>query len=302
MFIGYNFFSDQDSLNPTMNDMGKISKVKLQNGKFDEIKIDNDNANSYNSNNEEWQYPTVLLCRFTDDLSGGNVNFTGLTVTKLRLRRRKIEDLNDWWIIAEVPYNDESNLNFELFDYTNESDQEYEYALTPVLEDGTEGNYVTNQVISEFESAFLLDKEKSYKFFYDLKYGSTTRVSPSAKFEPLGSKYPIIVKNSLLDYDEGSVNTLILSSETENSHGKIDKKSEVKHRKTLMSFLANASPKILKDSNGNMWCISIMDNPSVDYLNELNQALGRIQFNWTEIGDSESKEDMYNLGLIEGSD
>lgn len=302
MFIGYNFLSDEDSLSPTMTNIGEISKVKVQNGLFDELKIDNDNDNTYSSNKESWLYKTVLLAKFEEDLSAGNINFADMTVTKLRLRRRKIEDLSDWWTITEVPYNNESQLSFELFDYMNESNQEYEYALVPVTEGGTEGNYITNQILSEFESSFLLDKEKSYKLFYDLEYSRTERISPSAKLEPIGSKYPIIVKNSELNYEQGSLKALTLSSETENNYGEINRKQEVKHRKALLDFLTNGKAKILKDSNGNIWCVSIVDTPSIEYKNELNQALASTSFNWCEIGDIEDKNDMYNLGLIEGSD
>ena len=55
---------------------------------------------------------------------------------------------------------------------------------------------------------------------------------------------------------------------------------------------------LLKDGNSNIYIISILGSPGIDYINELNQGLAYISFSWAEVGDSNSTQDLTNNGLL----
>ena len=293
MFLGYNFIGDQDSLNPTYNSVGTIKKIIMKNGIYDEFII-NKEVDLYNKNKENWSVPTIIFAKFQNNTESGNINFNGETVSKLRIKRRETTDFSEWKLMKEYDYTEESQV---IYEYLNQANQEYEYALVAVMSNGTEGNYNTEKITSEFDGAFVLDSEQSFRLIYDLSYGATTRNTASQTYQPKGSKYPIIIKNGNMNYDSGSVNATILTSQTE-LNGDINAYDEVKNRKELMNFLTNGKAKVLKDSNGNLWLISIEDKPSMDYFNELNQSIAKCSFEWVEIGDSTDENDLINLGLL----
>lgn len=301
MFVGYNFISDENSGDPSQVDISTIHNVKIQNGIFDELLINQESNSNYNTNKETWSIYTRLLCTFSGNLLAGNVDFAGENVEYIRVKRRKIEDF-EWWTLTDIPYDD--ILDFETFDFLAGSNQEYEYALLPVLADGTEGDYITSTIFSEFYSTFIVDKDKSYKLFYDLEFGNTERVTKTGIFEPIGSKYPIVVSNSQLNYERGSINATILSPDIENNYGKITPKKEVEYRKAILDFFTNKMPKLLKTHNSEIKIIMIVDNPNpnIEFFNDLNQEIAKISLSWIEVGDSQNKEDMYYANLIERID
>lgn len=296
-FVG---FSPIKNIATNQLDIGAIDSVILTNGIYDEIKADRNGDLEYSTVKEVWGVFTRLLATFDGNLNGGNVDFQQKNITAIRVKRRKVDDFNNWWTLVDIPYNAE--LSFETFDYLTESDTEYEYAFVPLTSDGTEGLPSTNTILSEFDGTFIADKKNSYRLLYNLSYGNVTRTTSSAKFETLGSKYPIVVNNADINYEEGSITALVLSTDTVQNNGVINKKKEVENRRALLDFLTNKKSKIIKDSNGNMWLCIIIDNPSIEYLNELNQAIANIQFSFVQIGNHESREDMYYNDMIERAD
>ena len=299
MIIGYNFLSDEDSINPMYLDVGNIKKIKLTNGLFDQFSLLN-NIQDISSVKSEWSVYNLLLAKFQGNLNVGNVDFTNLTVALLKVKRRKIEELNNWYTLKQLDYV--TNQSDEFFDNLNVYGQEYEYAIVPTTSSDIEGEYITNTILSEFNSAYICEKDVSYKLLYDINYDDMTRRKPSAVFEPIGSKYPITVRNGLINYEQGGLKALVLSQETESTYGDINRVKEVSHRKALLDFLTNGNTKILKDFNGNVWMIQISDNPQVGYVNELGQALANISIKWVEIGSMDSKSDLYYENLIERPD
>lgn len=301
IFVGYNFAGDEECLNPVKNNIGSLKRIKIQNGIFDEIKMDNEINSNYNENREEWGFYTRFLAKFNKNLLAGNVDFSGNKIAYLRIKRRKIEDLQEWITLKDIPYS--NVLNTEAFDYLASADQEYEYALYPVTDSGIEGNSITSIIKSDFYSTFIVEKDKSFNLLYDLQYGDIERVSPSQKYEPYGSKYPVIIKNGQINYEQGDMSFTIISEDTKKLNGKkISKKSEVQFRKSILDFFTNGVPKLMKSHTGDTKLIMIVDNPKISFFNELNQQLAKLNINWVEIGDSENKNDLYNSNLIERVD
>lgn len=297
MLIGYNFASDGDSLNPHMVDVGKIKRVNLFQGVFDELMVDNGNNFTYDTTKQEWRYESVLLARFQGNLNAGNVDFTNMTVADIVVKKRKMDDLTGWQRVAKTPYDKNNIKTYEFYDDLSESFQEYEYAFVPVTSQGIEGDYIKETVFSEFEDMFMIDKDNKYKLRYNINYGSSERVTENALFQPLGSKYPIVVSNGMTNYEQGSVDTLVLSDK---SLLKLHPKEETKYRKQLVDFLTNNKPKILKNGNGDFYMIKVIGNPQINKLNELSGALANVSFSWVEISNIDENSLLRN-GLLDKS-
>lgn len=295
MFVGLDFASDENSLDPHMVDIGKIKEIKLMNGLFDELIAKNGSNFTYDKLRDEWKFEHILLAKFNGDLNAGNVNFVNMTVQDIVIKKRKTNDLNGWQRVASVPYDKNKIKEYEFYDKFSESFEEYEYAFVPIMPQDIEGEYITDTVWSEFEDIFLSEKDNHYKIRYNVDHGSSERITKNATFEPMGSKYPIVVSNGDTNYEKGNINALVLSEK--NIH-ELNPKQEMLYRKELTNFLTNNKPKVLKKSNGELYIIKVVDNPSIQYLNELQGVLANISFSFVEIGEN-TENDLMRNGLLE---
>lgn len=295
-FLGYNFLLDKNALDYVPTNINNLNSVQIQNGVYDELYITKDVSQDYNTNIPEWNYDTIFDAKFEGNLSAGNLQFLSNTISEIRIKRRKKGDFN-WITIGKIVINDFSDINNIVFnDYFNENNIEYEYAFVPVVE-GAEGEYIINSVFSQFDGIYIADIDSIYKMYSGVSYGATTRVQQVGVFEPFGRKYPIIVSNSKLNYEQGSMSGNVLPSNylEERVFDKIEIKKE---KNAILDFLTNGKPKILKDWNGNIWCVFITDSPSVEYDKNSSLSLVSINFNWTEIGDLNIQEDWDNNDLV----
>lgn len=295
-FLNYNFFSDKNCLDPVPTSIENITQVQIQNGIYDEVYITKDVESSYSTNIPEWDYNTIFDVKFHNNLTAGNLDFLSTQISEIRVKRRVKGTFN--WItvgIFEVhSFSDITNLVFN--DYFNRNNVEYEYAFVPVVE-GIEGQYIINDVFSQFDGIFIADINSIYKFYSDVSYGSSTRVQKVGVFEPIGKKYPIIVSNSLLNYNTGSVTGNILPKDYLINRV-LDRFEMVEERKAIEDFLTTKTAKVLKDWNGNIWCVFVTDLPTVNYVANYGMGISSVSFSWTEIGDLDNQEDWDTNNLV----
>lgn len=152
-----------------------------------------------------------------------------------------------------------------------------------------------NSITSEFYGVFITDGQSSYKFKENASYSNNERVHLTATYEPYGSKYPIVISNGHLSYDKGTVggNVIVFTADEQ-----LDRKQTVERLQAIKTFLATPSAKILKDFNGNIWLVTLSDNLPVTYYSEIGMGFARVDFNWSEIGDANDGQDLYNSNLI----
>lgn len=215
--------------------------------------------------------------------------------TKLAVVDGRLVAVGDSVLTANPPYL------FSFSDYTTSDDQEYEYALVPITGD-VEGNYLTISATSQFDGAFITDGTDIYKFYADVSYGNFQQVQKVNAHEPFGRKYPVIVSNGATDYMSGSLSGMVLAGDYLRT-GKIDRRAIAVERDTLLKFLTNKKPKILKDWNGNMWMVAIIDNPSVTYYDGSGMGLMSVGITFMEIGSATDANDLakYGFAIPEGS-
>ena len=294
--IGYNFCSDSNALDPTPTDINNIAYTKIQNGIFDHFNVSRDTSFDYSSIIlTDWDINTLMNADFAGNVSAGNVGQLATGITSIRVKRR-IKGTFDWTTIREIPVSKPEDLSFVITDNLNAYNVEYEYAYVPMMED-VEGNYIIESILSKFEGVFICDVDTVFKFYAGVEYDTNDAVQQVGVFQPYNRKYPIIVSNSVMQYQTGGVGGWILPEDYEDTHV-FDRSKIVKEKEVLLNFLMNKKPKILKDMNGNNWLVYFTGNPSVTYDNNYGQGMLKVSAQWTEVGDPNDKTDLYENGLI----
>ncbi len=294
--IGYNFCADGNALDPTPTDVNNITYTRVQNGIFDHFNVSRDTSFDYSSIiPTDWDIDTWMNASFAGNTSAGNVAQVATGVTSIRVKRR-IKGTFDWITIREIPVTKPEDLSFVITDNLNAYNVEYEYAYVPMTED-VEGSYIIESILSKFEGVFICDIDTVFKFYAGVEYDTNDAIQQVGVFQPYNRKYPIVVSNSIMQYQTGGVGGWILPEDYEDTHV-FDRSKIVKEKEVLLNFLMNKKPKILKDMNGNNWLVYFTGNPSVTYDNNYGQGMLKVSAQWTEVGDPNDKTDLYENGLI----
>ena len=294
--IGYNFFKDSNAIDPTPTNIQSITSTKLKNGIFDHFNVSDSVTFDYTSIvPTSWDLDTILDANFNGTTSAGNIDDTYKDVEMVRIKRR-IKGEFEWTTIKEIAINTISDLGFAIADNLNQYGIEYEYAFVPVV-GNVEGNYIVDSIMSKFRGVFICDADTVMKLIAGVEYGGNAVNQQIGVFQPYNRQYPVVVSNSIIQYKTGSIGGWVLpeSYETDRS---IDPLTITKEKEVMIKFLTNKKPKIIKDSNGNSWLVYFTGNPSLSYENNYGQSMVKISAGWTEIGDSNSKDDLYASGLI----
>lgn len=294
--IGYNFCADGNALDPTPTNINDMTYTKIQNGIFDHFNVSRNTSFDYNSIiPTDWDVDTLMNADFAGNASAGNVAELATGVTSVRVKRR-IKGTFDWITIREIPVTKPEDLSFVITDNLNAYNVEYEYAYVPMTED-VEGSYIIESILSKFEGVFICDIDTVFKFYAGVEYDTNDAIQQVGVFQPFNRKYPIVVSNSIMQYQTGGVGGWVLPEDYEDTHV-FDRSKIVKEKEVLLNFLMNKKPKILKDMNGNNWLVYFTGNPSVTYDNNYGQGMLKVSANWTEVGDPNDKTDLYENGLI----
>lgn len=295
-FLNYNFFADGDALNTAPSSVDNITKVKLTNSIFDHFNVTKNTSTVVSTSiPTEWDYDTIMNASFNNNIDAGNVNYLISQISSIKIKRRKQGDF-DWLTLTTIPINKIEDLSFIFNDLLNQDNVTYEYALVPIIGE-IEGQYLINSIMSQFNGVFIGNAETIYKFLYEVKYSSNQRNQQVGVFQVLGQQYPIVVANGALSYESGNVTATILNDDFEKT-GTIDRAEIVKQKDALKNFLTDKKPKILKDWNGNIWLCIVNSNIDVSYKEGTGMGIPVISFDWTEIGESNNQQSLYNNGIL----
>ena len=294
--VGYNFLSDINTLDPISININNLVSLKIQNGLYNHVNLTSDVISPISFDiPTDWTSSTLLDCNFDNNISGGSLNNITQDVTAIKIKRRKMGDYN-WITIKEIQINSVDDFTFAFNDTLSASGFIYEYAYVPII-GNTEGAYSINQIETNFRGVFVCDLDTAYRFYSGVEYGATTSVQKVGTFEPFGRKYPIVVFNGSTQYDQGSFSGNILPDSFYETK-EINRVEIVKKRNSVIKFLNNKKPKILKDHNGNCWLICIIGEPNTNYDNSYGMGMVKVDANWIEIGDYNNATDLFKSNLI----
>ena len=294
--IGYNFCSDGNALDPTPTNINNITSTRIQKGIFDHFNVSRDTSFDYSSiTPTDWDVNTLMNADFAGSVSAGNVDQVAAGITSIRVKRR-IKGTFDWITIREIPVSKPEDMSFVITDNLNAYNTEYEYAFVPMTQD-VEGSYIIESILSKFEGVFICDIDTVFKFYAGVEYDTNDAIQQVGVFQPYNRKYPIVVSNSVMQYQTGGIGGWILPEDYEDTHV-FDRSKIVKEKEVLLNFLMNKKPKIIKDMNGNNWLVYFTGNPTITYDNNYGQGMLKVAAQWTEVGDPNDKTDLYENGLI----
>ena len=295
-FLGYNFLKDGNALDPTPTNINNITYARVQNGIFDHFNVTRDISFDYTSIiPADWDVNTVMDADFNGNTNAGNVDNLAANVTSVRIKRR-IKGTFEWITLREIPISSPNDLSFIITDNLNAYNVEYEYAWVPMTND-VEGNYVIESILSQFQGVFICDVNNIFKLQAGVEYNNNDANQQVGVFQPYNRKYPVIVSNSLINYQTGTISSWVLPEDFEDSKS-LDRFEITKEKEAILKFLMNKKPKIIKDTNGNNWLVYFTGNPSMSYNNNYGQGMVKVNAEWTEVGDPNDKTDLYENGLI----
>lgn len=294
MFFGTTFLGIKYTALPTAAFSKDETYLKFGNGLYSDVygtkEID---SNMTNIVPENWDWDTLIKADYSDgQINAGNSEWTLQTVSELVIKKR-IKGTFDWTTVDVREINQTEDFNFQGIDRYSKANTTYEYAIVPYLNHNP-GNYTIVEIDSDFDAVFILEKEKTFKTFITNAFVDTTRNIPGSYNVPMESKYAVFFSSGNMNYDSGSV---------DGKFYEIDEACRIMndpgylYKKSLMDFLSDRKPKILKHPDGRIWLIQITPNPT-------DTADGRydlrtIHFDWVEVGDVNSIEHLYSAGLID---
>ena len=297
MFLwGVNSVGGKNACAVTPTSINKMNYVEIKNGIYDYLYLTQDTTITLdNCPPTEWDFNTLLWAKFNENTNAGNIDNSLSNTTHLIVKSRPVGDFL-WKTLAVKEVKTVDDFSFYYNDYAVPSGQETEYAIVPVYY-GIEGTYSTITATPIFDKLFLIEDETVYGTFITDAFCDTTRNIPSNNLELLNMKYPIFVRNTIANYDTGTCNgnfVKVSDDCTLQMNGEYNY-SRTKYQKEVMDFICDGVPKILKMPDGRIWLVQVTPNPS-------NSADGiywnrNISFSWVEIGDINSEEDLYYLGL-----
>lgn len=184
------------------------------------------------------------------------------------------------------------NKEYSFVDYYTKTNTVYEYEIIQrnLLE--------TVQVLSQFCGAYIADGTKAYGIEDEWEKSSAQRVQKSVLYEPYGRKYPVVAYNAITNYRSGT-DTAILRAKSNVgniTNDYIDRFAQTKLTKEFNDFLTNRKVKVIKDFNGDIAIVNIIEAIPNNYVKELGNTLATTQFSWVEVGDF-TDSDFKQLGI-----
>lgn len=273
-----------------------VDYMKVENGIYDDLYATHINKAVKQPNDyvvpDNWDEETYLHAKFNGNMISGNSDF-GVENTAYILVKKRRKGTYKWFPFEVLEVDSSDDFNFVVFDKYGSSNTEYEYAVVPIIE-GVEGTYFTADCKVSFNHLIIIDKDETYATMYDIQYNQQKN-NTSSTVLPYQSKYPISVSNASNDYYTGNISATFIKDE--NCEPVLD--GMVEYQEKVLDFLNNRKVKFIKDPHGKCWIASIGTTVTDDLI---ATDLRKISFDFTEVGDIESNEDMKKFGLLDISE
>lgn len=297
MIISFDFFGfENGAVFDTRGGHSEYYQLEAYDGLLDHLHVDRDTSiDDSTTKTEYFTYDTIMVARFNGDLEGGSLSNSGHEIEKIRFQKRKRDELY-WTDVSELAYDYPNKTLYETLDKYIQNDFEYEYALLPVTNDVIGNRVISDLIRTSFDGYFLSDNDNNYRLLLDAELGSIEHVMNNSLLETLNGKYPIITYGNL-DYRQGSIQAVILSTDAIHS-GIYSIGIEKQERDSLLQFLKNRKPKILRGMGSELMMVVIVGSPSETQFNKV-VGVSSISFDYVEIDEINSNT-LRNNGLIDG--
>ena len=196
--------------------------------------------------------------------------------TSVRIKRRDMSG-SVWTTLTTFDVSNVDGLTFSFLDKNVLTGRTYRYAITPVV-GSTEQAAVNVNVTCLFNSIFISDTSGDYMASLNIAYKASKNI-PVSYVQPLSSKYPHAVRNSLANYFSGNVEGIFIPFTTDCLP---DTTNMNAYKDSAIEMLSNGLVKTLRTYDGHGWLVNIDGEPSRNTDGFYNADT--ISFNWTEVG------------------
>ena len=207
-----------------------------------------------------------------------NTDFTSTSgATALRIRRR-IHGQQTYTVLTDVTLADAASFDLTLADYYAKAGCTYDYSITPVTA-STELVGITGTVVVSFASMFIGNLTEHY--ITNLNVTVKSKITYAVSYvQPYYSKYPHAVHSGNANHTTGSVDAIFLPK---NGQGEYTTVGSREYKDTIIAFLTDGVPKVLKTEDGRAWYVMI--DADITPNSEGYPHDESLSFNWTEIGE-----------------
>lgn len=279
MFFSLNAFHTSAATNKVVIANRPYNKISLiGNGVFDGVhakkRVLSDQEILDIETQEVFGVDTVFVANFEGNLEAGNYTTVSKPITKWRVRRKKVGNFTPK-LLSEL---DVSFANYTDNLQANRTD--YEYQVSPLASDGTEGAPITSILQSDFFGWYLcsLDNQTVYKFDMNFESDSIALNMDVAVFQGF-TQYPT-TRTGKRKYRSGGLTTMpyhINGQEITINNGLLRQVEE---------FVSNGETKLLKNTSGDIFKVQTSEF-SYKYMDVYDEQPYTINFKWTQVGDGE---------------
>lgn len=238
----------------------------------------------------------MISCITTDNdyLYIGNIHGDIFSVSiqqPIEIQRRETNDADSHYTaLIKTEYDVFSKLMFYDYFCKNNTLYTYRYVSGNTIEDV--------EVLSSFDGAYIADGTTAFNITAEWDRDSFAQNHKSAIYAPYGRKYPVIAYNAVTNYRSGSDSCIVLAQSLYNNrqNNYIDRVAQTEQQKAVNKFLTNRRVKVIKDFNGDIALVCVIDVVGNSFVKELGNTLATTQFNWVEVGEF-TDEDFRKLGI-----
>lgn len=230
---------------------------------------------------------SIFVANFEGNLEAGNYTSLSKPISKWRVRRKKVGSFTPN-LLKDL---DVSNTSY--IDYLQANRTSYEYQISPVSSDGTEGVPLLTITESDFFGWFLcsIDNQTVYKFDMSIESESIALNMDRKLFEGF-TKYPV-TRTGKRKYHSGGLKTMPYKFHKGGIYEWYALPYSVAHNRTdndllreVEDFISNGEPKILKNTSGDLFKVQTSEF-SYQYMDVYDEQPYTIDFKWTQVGDGE---------------
>lgn len=243
----------------------------------------------------EWKDTTSFYASFDNKenrLGAGDSEIIG-AITGYEIYRKKYNEAHAEYICTVNKSN--KDINDLIIDYSVKNKVDYTYYIYPSTDTSKSGAplsaLITKQIAIDvpYWSLFIVDEtenenvfylDKLFKFELNLQVddmSNNAQVSVSQNF----TKYPT-VQYGAANYWSGSLSSLCGFMSTNCT----DYVQTVNMIDELKSITSDARRKFLKDTEGNLWEVSVSSPISISSEYSVKQAIKTWKLSWVEVGDA----------------
>lgn len=292
MFTSSIIFENQNAGNfiPNNTVLNQITDtfnyITFGNGLYDNMVL---STNAYSDDPFTNNPSNIFFFEFNGDWD----NTVGEALNKVILERRLVTDTN--WVQIGKEDLIPNTINYLTFidKYIPTGQVDYKLKMYHFDDIVYESSIVTN---IKWDFVFISDIDETYRLQSGVIYSNNQQNIQNNILMPIGATYPIVVQNANGNYRSGSVQFTVLGYEFDDNQ-RLNRISMTKQLNDIMLFLTNTKPKVIKDFNGNIFIIRIVNNPQVSYDANWGNNIPKVSFDWVEQGKYDDMTDMKELGF-----